>query len=209
MSETFSPKPWNLWVLILPVVLLALSGCDYARMYDDEAVDVYKMALPDMPSTSLPFGETDPLEAAEPESLENPLPPSEAVVAEGKIRYGYYCAHCHGINGRGYGTVGQSFGPLPTNLTGGYVQDQYDGILFQRITKGFLRHPPMGYTVTAEDRWAIIRFIRTLSRAESVRSPDYRDHSSTYHPEAETLHEMGYRRIDPIKERKSDADRSR
>jgi hypothetical protein len=58
--------------------------------------------------------------------------------------------------------VGQSFSPLPAALKDLYVQSQADGMLFKKISLGFQRHPPMAYTVSEEDRWALVHFIRTL-----------------------------------------------
>jgi hypothetical protein len=60
--------------------------------------------------------------------------------------------------------VGQSFKPIPTDLRGPKVQDAGDGALFQVIaySKPESRHPALATTVTPEDRWRIIAFIRSL-----------------------------------------------
>ena len=139
------------------------SGCDYARMRDDEAVNTYEMQLPDMPQGVVPQGAgVEPAFAQPPDQIRNPLQSDQAVIEEGKVAYTYYCIQCHGPDARGFGTVGQSFAPLPTNLRSDTVRNQSDGALFIKIGMGYKRHPPLAYTVSVHDRWALIAFIRTL-----------------------------------------------
>lgn len=148
-----------------------LCSCDYARMRDDEALEYYDMQLPDMPPGAVPVGGgLEPVFAGTPNQIRNPLEPTPAVLKQGEAAYTYFCNQCHGPGGTGYGTVGQSFAPLPTDLRGVYVQGQSDGELFLKIGKGFKRHPPLAYTVSVEDRWAVVTYIRSLKEeGEKVR----------------------------------------
>ncbi|HBD10320.1 MAG TPA: hypothetical protein DCZ69_18890 [Syntrophobacteraceae bacterium] len=155
--------------ILLIVLVLCLPGCDYGRMKDDEAINTYQTSLPDMPSKTIPTeGGIERLREAVPADLKNPLPHTQEVVERGKERYGTYCLQCHGPAGNGFGTVGQSFAPLPTDLTGSYVQKQSDGGLYAKIGLGFRRHPPLAGTVSEQDRWAIIHYLRSLSPARKV-----------------------------------------
>lgn len=149
----------------LIIFIVLCSGCDYARMRNDEAVDFYEMEFPRMPSGVVPLGGAVDLLPIDPQGLENPLTPSASVVASGKTVYRYYCIHCHGPGGEGRGTVGQSFAPLPADLKGEYVQQQSDGKLFLRIGQGYKRHPPLFQTISVEDRWAVIVYMRSLAKA--------------------------------------------
>ena len=149
------------FVFLFPV----LSGCDYGRMYDQESVRTYKKEIPEMPPETIPItGGYQILKSADPKSLKNPLPYNQKSVNEGKEAYSYFCVHCHGLKADGNGTVGQSFAPLPTNLTDLAVQKQNDGELFSKISLGFGRHPPLASTVSEEDRWAVVNYIRSLSK---------------------------------------------
>lgn len=160
-----TPRPAVTAVLLL--LLIFLVGCDYGRMKDDEALRTYKTAIPEMPKKTIPITDgIQVLREANPDELLNPLPFESAVVDRGKEKYGYYCVQCHGLNADGLGTVGQSFAPLPANLTITDVQDQSDGWLFYKMSMGFNRHPPMWFTVAEEDRWAIVWFIRSLAPPE-------------------------------------------
>ena len=149
-------------VLIVPVCFL--WGCDWGHMKKDEAVHTYEKNMPDMPKRTIPVdGGIQILREANPLELENPLARNDQTVETGREKYGYYCGQCHGMKGDGNGTVGQSFAPLPANLKGRTVQEQTDGELFYKISLGYNRHPPLYYTVAQEDRWAIIRYIRSIA----------------------------------------------
>jgi len=138
------------------------SGCDYARMRNDEAVDQYEMEFPAMPQGVVPLGGGMHPLPSERDPIENPLGASREVLAAGKKVYGFYCRQCHGPGGDGMGTVGQSFAPLPTDLRSGYVREQTDGQIFERIGRGYKRHPPLAYTVSINDRWAVVSYMRSL-----------------------------------------------
>ncbi len=111
-------------LILLIMFLLYLPGCDYGRMKEDEAINTYQTSLPDMPSKTIPTADgIERLKEAVPRDLKNPLPRAQQVVERGKERYGFYCIQCHGPTGNGFGTVGQSFAPLPTDLTGSYAAE--------------------------------------------------------------------------------------
>ena len=94
-----------------------------------------------------------PMNAAEP-----------LVINRGKSVYLVYCAQCHGYNYDGEGTVGQSFQPLPTDLRSSQVQSKADGELFKTISYGIPggRQPALDTTVTIDDRWHVIAFVKSL-----------------------------------------------
>jgi mono/diheme cytochrome c family protein len=87
-----------------------------------------------------------------------------AVIARGKAVYLIYCAQCHGHNYDGNGTVGQSFAPLPTDLRSSSVQDSPAGVLFKNVSYGIPdgRQPPLHATITADDRWRVVAFVKSL-----------------------------------------------
>jgi mono/diheme cytochrome c family protein len=156
-------------LILLTILVLYLPGCDYGRMKEDEAINTYQTSLPEMPFKTIPTTDgIERLKEAVPRDLKNPLPRSQGIMDRGKEQYGFYCLQCHGPTGNGFGSVGQSFAPLPTNLTTSYVQKQKDGELYAKIGLGFRRHPPMVTTVSEEDRWAIIHYLRSLNPARKL-----------------------------------------
>jgi len=157
---------------ICAVVLpLLFGGCDYARMKEDEALRTYERAMPEMPQNTIPveggFKITGDMDE---KALVNPLPHNQQAIDRGHQKYLSSCVHCHGVNADGYGTVGQSFAPLPTNLKSRYVQQQSDGKLYYRTAFGYRRHPPLAYTVAEDDLWAIIHYIRSLAGSKGAAS---------------------------------------
>ncbi len=157
--------------VLMPLATVALlialthlfAGCDYARMKDQESVRTYEAAPPEMPAESIPVnGGIVQLKNQDPQKMKNSLPPTNEVITRGRLAYGYFCIMCHGQNLDGNGTVGQSFAPLATDLRGAYVQDQSDGLLFYKISLGYKRHPSLASTVSSEDRWAILRYLKSL-----------------------------------------------
>ena len=158
--------PFPLWIVLL-FLLFAPSGCDYGRMYDQESVRTYEKKMPDSPPGTIPIsGGFEVLSRTEPKDLKNPVPPGAAEVFQGKQAYLNFCVQCHGPKADGSGTVGQSFAPLPTNLTDPQVLDQSDGELFSKISLGFGRHPALSSTVSERDRWAVIHYLRSLKEGK-------------------------------------------
>jgi mono/diheme cytochrome c family protein len=156
-----------LWGMGLVLALQLLWACNYGRMNEDEAVHTYQTIMPEMPKRTIPVdGGIQVLRESNPEELLNPIAYNKESVGHGKTAYSHYCIQCHGPLADGQGTVGQSFAPLPANLRDPNVQDQSDGSLFYRISLGINRHPPLWDTVTQNDRWALVNFIRSFARPE-------------------------------------------
>ena len=142
-----------------------LTGCDYARMKDQESVRTYEAEMPGTVEGTIPIdGGIILLKSENPLKIQNPLSSTPETLERGRTAYGYFCIMCHGPKLDGNGTVGQSFAPLPTDLTSSYVRRQSDGALFYKISLGYRRHPPLANTVDGKDRWAILRYIRSLKQ---------------------------------------------
>jgi mono/diheme cytochrome c family protein len=159
-------RPKEIFMTAGFILLLQISGgCNYGRMNEQEYMRTYETALPEMPQGTVPAtGGIEILKTTDPKNLTNPLPYNEETVQQGKTAYSYFCGQCHGPTADGNGTVGQSFSPLPTNLADPAVRKQRDGELFYKISLGFRRHPPLATTVSEEDRWAVINYLRSLSK---------------------------------------------
>lgn len=102
----------------------------------------------------------------------------EAFLARGAERYGIYCAICHGDSGNGEG-VASNFGNMKpvANLHMAQFADssnpdyRSDGEIFEIITKGRGRMGAYGGAIPANDRWAIIAYVRALQTA-AANPPD-------------------------------------
>jgi cytochrome c553 len=101
--------------------------------------------------------------------IQSPIDMAQAAAIDrGKAVYLIYCAQCHGHNHDGKGTVGQSFAPLPTDLRSTKVQDSPVGVLFKNVSYGIPdgRQPPLHATITVEDRWKVVAYVKSLGFRE-------------------------------------------
>ena len=104
---------------------------------------------------------------------ENPLPVSMAVLERGRDRFDIFCAICHGYSGRGgngpqgHGMVGRLWPVAVPNFHAvegkdNRVAELKAGEIFETISKGKNTMPSYGARIDAEDRWAIIHYVRAL-----------------------------------------------
>ncbi|OPY75440.1 MAG: hypothetical protein A4E65_03562 [Syntrophorhabdus sp. PtaU1.Bin153] len=152
-----------LWRVVTFVLCFVCVGCDFGRMYDQDAIKTYGEKMPEMDRRTVPVQDGfQELANADPGTLKNPLAYSRASVERGSQAYTYYCVQCHGARLDGNGTVGQSFAPLPADLVSDATLAQQDGALYAKVRLGFKRHPALFSTVPAEDAWAVIIYMRSL-----------------------------------------------
>ena len=93
----------------------------------------------------------------------NPLPVSEAWLQRGRDRFDIYCAACHGKIGDGNGIM-KKLAAMPTvaNLHDPRIVKMTDGDIFNTVTYGKGTMGPVGPLIQAEDRWAVIAYLRVL-----------------------------------------------
>jgi len=98
----------------------------------------------------------------------NPVPLTPEVLAEARAHFADHCAQCHGNDGRGMTSIGQSFYPKAPDLTLAESQSQSDGALFATIENGIrLTGMPAWGDGTAESAygsWTLVHFIRHLPK---------------------------------------------
>jgi len=103
--------------------------------------------------------------------LKNPLRPTKAILERGQILFDTYCAVCHGNTGDGNGYIVPKF-PQPPTLASDKVTNWTDGRIFHVITMGQNLMPSYASQVTADERWAIINYVRVLQRAAHPSAAD-------------------------------------
>ena len=85
-------------------------------------------------------------------------------IARGKKTYKSECFRCHGKEGKGDGTSSDLLDKQPADLSSDKVQNQTDGELFWKISEGRKPMPLAKRTLTDDQRWDIINYIRTLKK---------------------------------------------
>ena len=91
--------------------------------------------------------------------------PAKADVNTGKELWAKHCKSCHGAKGLGDGPKGASLKTFPGDFSSAAFQASTDGELFYRTDKGRDEMPAYEKKIAdANDRWALVAFIRTLKK---------------------------------------------
>ncbi len=98
--------------------------------------------------------------------LPNPYPMTTEVIELGELKFAQNCSVCHGVTGEGNGPAAINLVPRPANLHEHAIYGVHtDGTLYDWITNGYPENPAMpawGDTLTDEERWAVVSYLRTL-----------------------------------------------
>lgn len=81
-------------------------------------------------------------------------------LAQGKQLFDTFCIPCHGADGKGKGSVGPAI--APPDITSEIYKKRLDGFFFYRITFGTSVMPGYGHAISANERWMIVKHLRTL-----------------------------------------------
>ncbi|MBU0676572.1 MAG: cytochrome c [Verrucomicrobia bacterium] len=94
---------------------------------------------------------------------EFPLEVTPELLARGRERYDIYCSMCHDKTGSGKGMVVQRGYKQPPSYHSDRLRNDLPiGYFYTVIKNGFGVMPAYGYQIKAEDRWAIVAYVRTL-----------------------------------------------
>ncbi len=92
----------------------------------------------------------------------NPLASDNKAIEQGEKVAKTNCVSCHGAKGKGDGVAAVALNPKPANWTSQKVQAESDGEIFWKISNGRGAMPPWKH-LAENDRWALIRYIRSLA----------------------------------------------
>ena len=104
---------------------------------------------------------TAPKEA---DAIKNPLAGNTETLKYAKVIYTTYCSPCHGDKGKGDGVAASGLAKKPADHSSDLVQKQTDGALFWEMTEGNNPMPAYKTTLTDNQRWELVNYIRTLSK---------------------------------------------
>ena len=120
-----------------------------------------------MPAGSVPRGGELRLPKEEREAAalrRNPIPATPASVQKGGELFVIYCTPCHGAQGKGNGPVSTKFVP-PADLTNADLHKaRTDGYWQSYMSVGGAVMPSYGEALSAEERWHVVNFLRTLAQ---------------------------------------------
>ena len=99
---------------------------------------------------------------------QNPVPDTEAAIAEGRAHFADHCASCHANDGSGDTEMGRGLYPRSPDMRLAATQNLEDHELFYIIENGIrLTGMPAwgtGKAAGEEESWRLVRFIRHLPR---------------------------------------------
>lgn len=180
----------ELRLLAVALVALASGACTEIEnamatvpflnfMHESPAFDPYEATRP-APAGSVPLespvgryeppiANTEAALRAAGDTMTNPLPATEAVLARGREVFATYCFVCHGAEGQGNGPIvepGVKFPMGPSLMIPGTVA-RSDGYIYAIIRAGrglmpsYRRIPP-------DDRWAVVHYLRQLQAGQGA-----------------------------------------
>jgi len=104
--------------------------------------------------------------------LTNPLELNMQNIEQGEALYGMFCAHCHGKNGDGKGSIQHPlYGAVPSyaddlliRRSGTSMKNLADGHMYHAITYGFNAMGGHASQINSEERWQIIMYVNELQK---------------------------------------------
>jgi len=111
--------------------------------------------------------------------VKNPLPDDAATLADGKEAFSHYCVACHGMDGQNTGVpFADHISPPIPSLASRDVQSYTDGQLKWILDNGIWPSgmPGSKDTLSDDELWSIIRYLRHLPPAGSQGVPEMYTH---------------------------------
>ena len=116
---------------------------------------------------------------------ELPVEVDEKLFELGRQKFEQNCALCHGYAGYGDGLVAQRAAQLnqsswfpPTSLQGADIQKQPVGRIFYTITHGKGKMASYAASLSPQERWAVVAYVRALQRSQNAQASDIPDGTS-------------------------------
>ena len=105
-------------------------------------------------------------------NLRNPYADNATGEEKGRKLFNLYCSSCHGETGHGDGPAAQQgAGPKPADFHDHRIQNQTDGALFWKLNTGRGNMPAFKETLSGEQRWQLIAYIRNLPFLAAALKP--------------------------------------
>lgn len=150
-------------------------------MVDSQAIKAYHRKMEPLPEgvVSQPnvispkvFQPAYGIASPEAAALRNPLDNTPETLALGHQMFTIYCTPCHG-DGTVLGPLAApGYVPAVPQLAGpnGRLQMRSDGWVYMTIREGSLSKimPAYGYTMTREEQWAVVAYVRTLDNGAYI-----------------------------------------
>ena len=101
-----------------------------------------------------------------------PVEVTPALMQRGRERFNITCAMCHGATAAGNGITKQLGLTTVVTLQDDRIRKMADGEIFNTISNGKNTMMAYGSTLTVNDRWAVIAYVRALQRSQNATIAD-------------------------------------
>jgi len=101
-----------------------------------------------------------------------PFAVTREVMARGQQRYNIYCTPCHGPLGEGDGMIVRRGLKPPPSFHIERLQQSPAGHFFDVMTNGLGAMQDYSVQINAEDRWAIVAYVRALQLSQNATLAD-------------------------------------
>ena len=174
------PRPRNLAALAVGLAaVLTLVGCEtgaypldlFPEMHYQASYRTQEPPYVGAPEGSIPTtgGEAPVTDFVAMIAKENPLPFTGETLQAGRAIFETNCTMCHGVNADGDSYVARQFEQYqekaPPSLRRAELAEQQDGALFWTITNGVNHMPSFKSLLTAEERWTLVNYIRSIQES--------------------------------------------
>ncbi len=105
-------------------------------------------------------------------NLVNPLPVTPRVLQHGRDMFNIHCAVCHDKLGTGKPWLDSTYVVKPADLQASNLRDAPDGYLYWVISNGYGTMPSYAADISQYNRWAIVRYVRSLQRSQHALQRD-------------------------------------
>jgi mono/diheme cytochrome c family protein len=142
------------------------------RMFAQPNIRQFQAAMPVTPAGTIPVKDIyEPLPSKEQaQKLANPLDANEGNLAKGKVYYGYYCVFCHGDKGDGFGPVGYSYIPVPSDLRSAKVKSMSDGEVLYSMLTGTGHAPMLQRIIPSEYWWYLVLYVHHFGSEPNIKT---------------------------------------
>jgi mono/diheme cytochrome c family protein len=113
-----------------------------------------------------------------------PIPITEETVKRGRSRYDIFCGACHGLTGNGDGMIVRRGFRRAASFNDDRLRQAPVGHFFDAITNGWGAMPSYASQIPAQDRWAIVAYIRALQESQRNQTTPSPSPSPTASPTA-------------------------
>jgi mono/diheme cytochrome c family protein len=163
-------------IILIVAVAVVVGGSTIAyllftgpRMFVQPNIRQFQAAMPVTPADTVPVEDIfEPLPSKEQaQKLTNPRDANETNIAKGKVYYGYYCVFCHGDKGDGFGPVGYSYVPTPSDLRSSRVKAMSDGEVLYSMLTGTGHAPMLQRIIPSEYWWYLVLYVRQIGSEQN------------------------------------------